>query len=1770
MVIVVLVLRIILWLSLSRIINKTMTHYGLDAQYERLSLSLLNGDAEIWHLVLVPTDTQIPLTDIEYCRADVSLMTLFTRRLVIPRLEIDGIDVDLTRAEDGTFPQLQTLREVLRKRRDAAQQAAVRKTEIPALPHKIDLTPPFKMDALRLQHVQVRFQDKTVAPVFETRLDLNIRLSDLRSDKRKTRFQVILSSPPVLDQFLVEGTGSSDGKELLAEVKVALQGLHPDTVKDYLADLGVVPDARNLALIWSGSARVQERQVELNKDNSQEQQSSPAGEIATESLFPTLQVHLESKSAALTIDGMEHFALEHASVDAELPNSGEVRVGKIQVRRGAVHAWRRDSGALSVGGFQFVGRPRRKPTVAPDQTGVSNAGVPDSAGVPPSADKPRKAWSLDGVEVSDVRMVLHDQSLSPQSDFVLDLKEATVASVPSKSQGMAMTARLSAPGIMETFQVGGTVFLSSSESNASLKLSGTGIRPDALRPHMKRLGIESLYKGGAFQCDVTAAFGRSKGGPLEGSASVTNISVQDTDELFGLKAIGVQGVKIDPHAGTTHIDQVEISGQRLAVGRDATGCLTVLGLRFSGSPSQPESGQADPSTQSSVSKTLASDTVPSAKDAAAGGPTTRIEIGRLSWRDNALTFVDQMVKPAKTIAVPDLGFELTDLVLGGEGNSALPASLKAWLCSPGTLERAELSGTVRPQPNGLSFDLRFGSEGVVLTEMAPYLQALGVEATMTKGSIGARMKGQMTWPAQGIRCSATIRDVAVKDDDVELAGFNQMDIAQLDLAETGLRVAGVTIEQPRLALSREQSGALSCVGLNTVPGRKTGSETPSKATKSKPAMPVRVDRFQVKDAKIQWSDHAVVPSVSQAVATDITLTDFSLGVEAPPATVAVTIRAPGMIPQARISGQVQITPSKQGADLKLEASGIDAKPLLSYLPKGLEPALQQGQLNAKMITDLTRHPDGGQRIRVRIADMDCRGNSRPEPLLRFDSAELAVDRFDPDAKQISIRQVSVQGLETTVDRKASGRICLLGLDMGTSEPVSPVNPSAADNKPIGQNGAVRKAPSYPLVVLERLSLQASKLTLKDEIRPTATPIVISDLRIGNAESIKVLGDDPEANPPVKIDIQGRIQPLTESLKVKLEVSPFIAQPLILAEWDIAQIRGSGLMAILPELGSAMDAENLRNGRFSGNAQLTLHLERRDVAEFDFSKPFGMDLSIKSAQFSDTETQKVLASVEELRTVIPTLDTRNGIVDVKEISVLNPQGVVTRQTDGLHVMGFTLKTSSAEPVADANAVPPPPATGVHGALARRVENSQGQGKPLNLRVDQFLVNGVDFSFTDQTVDPPMYVPLKGLDVEVRGFTTPGVETREPMRFNVVATAGQVPLPRTNRDTEVAAAERAEDLAPNRPQSSTADNRLLFQEMTATGRLTLYPRPDGWVKAGLSGLELTNFKGMASQKGMTLRDGTLDGSVDLRFHKDQALSTRTQLVFTDLSLTEPPDGFLAQLLTLPVSLDTVLFILSDADGSIHVPLSFKVDQDGVSRGQIVQAAVGAAADLIANAVAGSPFRIAGTIGNLVGGEKEAGGAETHLVQYAAGVTTLSEKQTGELAKIVERLRRQKDLSVTVRHQLGGGDIEKANRLVNPSSTESRELLAKLRQNRSQLRQLRDELAGQTRVAYAAGLRETDIGKTIRLRETEVQLGLVERALDDLLETMRPGSESTAKRRTRDACIAIGRARIETLFAVLADEQIPNGTGRIMFVPPRFSETDGVAGGTVTLTLSKNKAR
>lgn len=128
---------------------------------------------------------------------------------------------------------------------------------------------------------------------------------------------------------------------------------------------------------------------------------------------------------------------------------------------------------------------------------------------------------------------------------------------------------------------------------------------------------------------------------------------------------------------------------------------------------------------------------------------------------------------------------------------------------------------------------------------------------------------------------------------------------------------------------------------------------------------------------------------------------------------------------------------------------------------------------------------------------------------------------------------------------------------------------------------------------------------------------------------------------------------------------------------------------------------------------------------------------------------------------------------------------------------------------------------------------------------------------------------------------------------------------------------------------------------------------------------------------------------------------------------------------------------------------------------QSIIGSTASLIANAVANSPFRIAGTVGDILGAEDKEKKAEleTHVLRYASGVTVLSEDQFQEFDRLLMRIRKDKNISTTIRHQLGGGDIKRADSLVNLSQNDSMKLLSQLKIDKKALLIARDKLASET---------------------------------------------------------------------------------------------------------------
>src|SRR5262249_21134101 len=152
---------------------------------------------------------------------------------------------------------------------------------------------------------------------------------------------------------------------------------------------------------------------------------------------------------------------------------------------------------------------------------------------------------------------------------------------------------------------------------------------------------------------------------------------------------------------------------------------------------------------------------------------------------------------------------------------------------------------------------------------------------------------------------------------------------------------------------------------------------------------------------------------------------------------------------------------------------------------------------------------------------------------------------------------------------------------------------------------------------------------------------------------------------------------------------------------------------------------------------------------------------------------------------------------------------------------------------------------------------------------------------------------------------------------------------------------------------------------------------------------------------------------------------------------------------------------------------------------------------------------------------------VLAFTPGSAHASDAELARIAPIVERLREDETLQITVRHDLGGGDVASEYGRANPTVDDCRDLAHAILGRVRELDAERSKLAADVRASLAAGIEANDLG---RLRDLEVQLGIAQRALDALGELRRPGAEHGQSRRARDASNALARERLAGVEQVL----------------------------------------
>ncbi|HEY7091094.1 MAG TPA: DUF748 domain-containing protein [Tepidisphaeraceae bacterium] len=1708
-------LRILVNIMLPTVLRKVAAAYDLNCSYGRSQMNLLSGDAELWYLNFVPKSGGEPVLKLDYVRGNISTLALLRGQLDAWRVEADGVEALIERTADGRVPLLETIQAKAEAR--AKQASAPPPT---TQPRDVDLTPPMRIDALRFTHVKTRIVDRSVTPTFDSTLMTSVRVSDVQSPVRPTTFAIELWNDPVLDLLRIEGQGKASGKNLDADVNVIVRGFRPIDLQAYLEPLGIRPVTRALALQGKGKLHLQPA-------------TAPSQAVAGDLVLHDMYVWNEGAEAA-TVQRVE---VKADSIDFDAAKIASLLIDGVKVNLSAAA----DNRAVGFAGLELV--PTNKPKAAPATRPASS----------------HYAVSLAQVSVRNVHATFQDQAFNPpnQLSFVVDdLTAQNILSGPGQaSKPVDITGHMSAPGISKAIELSAQVEPFADKKTLKLSINANGINPEALKPYLDAAGFESELHAGVFTAEVNGDVTTQPDGRISADGQLTKLRFTDgSAELLAMSDVKLRGAGFDPKSGLVRVDSIDISGPGFYARRDAGGQISVLGLRTKPPTPHANVPTTAPTTAVAASRTTSTIQLP------------RLQIGRFSWKDLKLTFDDEQIVPKTTITVADAGVELDDLLIDptGKTDQAKEGKLKAWLSAPGIVENGSIEGTLTPQLGGFTTDLQIAAKGVTANALKPYLAPLGVEPLLRDGQVAAHAKVNLAQIDNGIGASVALDNVKYLDGDQELAGVDSLQLNDVKLMPDGLSVEKVQIDKPRGSVTRDGQGLFSAGGiklLSTTRPAAVATAPPTTQTVAQASQPfvATVKQFVLNDASLKWSDQLVSGGVNTSANVSAQVDGLTVGRQADPAPFKLHLTVPGSVQQLDVAGKLTTAPDTQGIDMEVTGQGLAAGPLAAYVPPGQQVSLQDGRLHALVTATVSKHPEGGEAAKVLVRDVKFSDGPDGAALLKLDSFTANASRVDPE-KVIAIDEISLNGLEADVHQAADGSTRAFGITMGpaptsqqpaaTTAPVAVVpttGPSATEGKDVATLVAAARKPP-PLVTVEKLDLNVTRLSLHNDAQPEAAPVTLANLNVKNVGRIEVGGPEAQSRPPAEVQVSGKIEPLVDSFNLDTKVVPFAQQPSANITLSASGIQGDGLTKLVPSLKQHLDGAAMTDGRFQTKVELLGKFARRGPVEYDLTKPFDVELTVSGTEFRSSPDSPVLAGLEGMHAEAVHVEPETGAVRIKTLELTKPIGNAWRDKDGLHVAGLTIKLPESGKSTTEPATPTEQAQLASASSAPPTTTPASAKPSAEMRIDRLIISGLDFHIEDRAVDPPMVVPLNGLDVEVRDLSNMALYENRPIQFSAVVTSGKAPLP---------------SVKPN-AGTGDIDERELFSQIAATGKLSLYPETSGWAKTSVNGFEMVSLRGLAHEEQITLGKGVFDGNFDLRFPGDGSIDTKSKLVITDLQITEPPGGTLQKTLALPGPLDAVIKALQDPDESITVPLNVAIKQGQLSG--VGGAAVGAFSSIVVTAMASAPVKMLG-LGNS---GKPAGEEQPVALPFDPGVTVLNDSERQTLDQLITRMQKDKNVQVTLRHELGGGDVGRAETRANPDPQECLNLAYRLRSRKMELLAERAQLAGQVRGMIASSPASNASQQVARLRALDTEIAQTDDALDKVYDMLRPGAQRQAARRTRSASLELAQDRLDLVKAYLLASRVPDATTRVAAVNPTFTapETPDGGGKVLVTVIAKKK--
>ena len=547
-----------------------------------------------------------------------------------------------------------------------------------------------------------------------------------------------------------------------------------------------------------------------------------------------------------------------------------------------------------------------------------------------------------------------------------------------------------------------------------------------------------------------------------------------------------------------------------------------------------------------------------------------------------------------------------------------------------------------------------------------------------------------------------------------------------------------------------------------------------------------------------------------------------------------------------------------------------------------------------------------------------------------------------------------------------------------------------------------------------------------------------------------------------MSFEASAKPFARRLEADLVLAPWAEEPTLGVTFEADGISGGGLDALARDLSTWIDGSGLTDGVATGSVEAKLRWRRRSPLDLDFRSGLAADVEVGRLEFRDAPDGNVLLALDGASAEIARIDSGTGSVHVKTLELRRPEMRGGRTPDGgFAILGLVVhpelrpgapteeSAPSPEPAADSVTKAPAPTSG-------------------EVRIDEILVRGIAVEVRDDAATPPTVLPLVELDVLVQRFTTRAFEEPRVIRFDAWLAAGEAEMPRPAHASSLISgfATAIGDVLEGKDEKLRYEKRPIFQEAALTGRVQFVPALTGHAQATLTGLELLGFAGTAKHEGVAVGDGTMDASVRLRFRGAEGVRVDSEIVFSDLSLQEPKSGPIETYLTLPVPLDTVLFLLENADGEHRIPVGFTLDEEGLTTSKMTTAARARRP----GAGHGDRVRSAARAVDVHGPVRPDRRRGEAAAQRARGVRAGRHGAHGRSARGARAARREAAQRPGLRDPgaaPAGRRGRRASRDVrDPSPEDCREIVDGLRRRRAELSRERRELAADLRATWGAG--------------------------------------------------------------------------------------------------------